>query len=204
MEVRTLETGDVGGVVGLQRSCFPHPFPASLLWTAEDIGRHLEVFPEGQFVALEDGRVVGSASSLIVLEEAWQRHGDWESTTGGRLFTAHDPAGSTLFGADISVHPDFRARGIGRALYEARFDLVRRLGLTRFGTACRLPDWREWSVANKNSDKVLYARAVAKGRTKDRTMTPLLRYGLSFVKVVEGHMDDEESGDAAAVLEWRP
>lgn len=204
VEVRTLQEQDVAGVVGLQRSCFPHPFPESLLWRTEDIGRHIEVFPEGQFVALLDGQVVGSASSLVVPEDIWARHLDWEATTGGRTFANHDPGGSTLYGADISVHPDFRARGIGRALYEARFDLVRSMALDRFGTACRIPDWREWAVANKNGDKLIYCRAVVRGRTKDRTLTPLLRYGLSFVRVVEGHMDDEESGDAAAVLEWTP
>jgi hypothetical protein len=28
--------------------------------------------------------------------------------------------------------------------------------------------------------------------------------GLRYRGIVEGHMDDDESGDAAAILEWTP
>ncbi len=49
-----------------------------------------------------------------------------------------------------------------------------------------------------------YARVVVEGKATDRTLTPLLRYGLGFVEVIENYMDDEESGNAAALLEWRP
>jgi len=102
-----------------------------------------------------------------------------------------------LYGVDISVHPDYRGRGVGRALYAARFDLVRTLGLTRFGTACRIPD-------RCGQPATAYTTAVAMGVLQDRTLTPLLRYGLSLVGVIEGYMEDEESGNAAALLEWRP
>jgi hypothetical protein len=38
----------------------------------------------------------------------------------------------------------------------------------------------------------------------DRTLTPLLSYGLTFLGVIENYMEDVESGDAAALLEWLP
>jgi GNAT superfamily N-acetyltransferase len=191
--------------VALQRACFPEPFPAELLWRREHLESHLSLFAEGQFAALaEDGSLIGTASSLVISEETWQAHRPWAKTTGGFAFTGHDPDGSTLYGADISVHPDHRGRGVARSLYAARFDLVRRRGLVRFGTTCRIPDWRAWSLTNRESDKEAYCRAVVSGEARDRTLTPLLRLGLVWVGIAEGHMEDFESGDAAAVLEWKP
>lgn len=202
--VRQAQIGDIPGIVALQSDCFPPPFPVELLWTPAQLGRHIEVFPEGQFVALVEGRVVGSASSLVIPEDTWQSHGTWEETTGGFFFAGHDPSGSTLYGADISVHPDYRGQGIARALYAARFDLVRRLRLVRFGTTCRIPDYLAWSRDNVGASQEQYCEDVAAGLATDRTLTPLLRMGLSLVGVVHGHMEDEESGDAAAILEWIP
>ena len=193
-------------MVGLQAACFPTPFPQDLLWKREHIERHLAAFPEGQLVCELDGQIVGSASSLVIPEARWQAHLSWEETTGGYFFDGHDPEGTTLFGADISVHPSFRGRGIGWALYRARFELVVELGLWRYGTACRIPGWREWAAGLNEGDssQERYCEAVVKGETSDRTLSALLRYGLSFVGVVHGHMNDAESGDAAAVLEWAP
>jgi GNAT superfamily N-acetyltransferase len=109
--------------------------------------------------------------------------------------------GSTLYGLDITVHPDYRRQGIGRAFYDQRFDVVRRgAKLVRFGTGCRLPDFRSSGLACPAD----YAERVAGGMLTDRTLTPLLRYGLTYVGVIDNYMVDEESGDAAALLEWIP
>lgn len=198
-------TEHVAGVTALQRACFPPPFDENLLWKPQHLLRHLEIFPEGQFVALDpSGRVVGSASSAIVSGESWARRADWEATLGGYGFDAHDPAGDTLYAADLSVHPDWRRKGVARSLYAARFDLVRRLRLTRLGTACRIPDWSDWARSTGIGDKEMYCGAVVRGFVRDRTLTPLLKLGLRFVCVVENYMEDEESGDAAALLEWTP
>lgn len=209
-----MTAGDIRSAIGLQHLCFPPPFPPELLFRAEHLERHLEVFPEGQFVvtAANDSQlgnpkkqsVLGSASSLIVSEASWQAHGDWETTCGGFEFSGYDPNGTTLFGADISVHPGHRRRGVGRMLYDARFDLVRRLGLKRFGTACRIPGFAVWATQNPGFRQDDYCRLVQGGEIVDRTLTPLLKYGLALVGVVENHMHDEESGDAAAILEWVP
>lgn len=200
VQIEVLGPRHVAGVVGLQAACFPPPFPAELLWSEAHLLRHMEIFPAGQFVAVRDGAVIGSASSLIIGEESWRAHKPWEETTGGHFLPAHDPMGTTLYGADVSVHPEFRGQGVARALYEARFELVRSLGLTRYGTACRLPGFQASGLA----DQAEYCRQAEKGERTDPTLTPLLRLGCRLVAIARGYMDDPESGDAAAVLEWVP
>lgn len=49
--VRDMLPKDIEGAVALQRDCFPPPFPEELLWQISHLQRHLEIFPEGQFVA---------------------------------------------------------------------------------------------------------------------------------------------------------
>lgn len=194
---------DISGAVALQKACFPPPFPEELHWTEEHLKRHLGVFAEGQFVARADGTVIGSASALRISNSLWQSHADWETTTGGPFLNSHIPSGETLYAVDISVHPDWRGRGVGRALYEARFELVRRLGLVRLGTACRIPGYLGWgrSTGGKSED---YVKAVANGQAVDSTLTTLLRYGMKPIGVIENYMEDEESANAAALLEWTP
>ncbi|MBX3117663.1 MAG: GNAT family N-acetyltransferase [Fimbriimonadaceae bacterium] len=201
VRIEPLSTETIAGAIALQRECYPLPFPAELLWQPEHLAQHIKVFPMGQFVAMSDETVVGSSSTLIISEENWLSRSDWETTTGGHFMKNHDPNGKTLYGMDISVHPDFRGIGVGKALYQVRFDLVQSLGLTRFGTACRIPGLRRWLDANYG-DALSYCLMVANGELTDRTLTPLLRYGLRFVHVIENYMDDEESCNCTALLEW--
>jgi ribosomal protein S18 acetylase RimI-like enzyme len=201
--VRPMAAADFDAVVGLQRLCFPEPFPEELLWSREHLAGHLELFPEGQMAAVLDGEIVGSASALRVTRARWQDHTDWDDLTGGLSLERHEPEGAILYGADISVHPSVRRMGIGRALYGARFDLVRELGLDAFATVCRLPDCRAW-MKEHSGTPLDYARAVERGEAKDRTLTPFLKMGMKLMGVDEDVMDDPESLDAGARLEWRP
>ena len=104
MIIRPMTPNDILGAVELQRACFPPPFPEELLWRAEHLARHLELFPEGQFVAVDtDNAIWGSASSVLISEENYNAHRNWDTTVGGPFLNAHDPHGTTLYGVDISV-----------------------------------------------------------------------------------------------------
>jgi GNAT superfamily N-acetyltransferase len=144
--------------------------------------------------------VIGSCSNTIITSDLLAKHGTWDETVGGVYLTTFDPSGSVLFGVDISVHPDYRRQGIGRAFYEQRKHLVNELGLARYATTCRMPDYAASGCASPNE----YGKKVASGVLSDRTLTPLLRYGLTMTAVLENHIDDPESGNASAALEWRP
>lgn len=200
--VRRTQASDAAGVAALQRACFPSPFPEDHLFTAGHVMTHVALFRAGQYVAvLDDGSVVASASSMLVTNLAWSRHSPWHEATGGLALTSHDAKGDVLCGIDISVHPEFRGQGIAGELYQARFDLVRELKLTMYGTVCRIPDFAS-EVHGLTPHG--YAQAVVDGWRRDRTLTPLLRIGLTYRGVILNYMDDKESGDAGAVLEWKP
>jgi len=203
VQIVPLSAEHVEGAVALQRLCFPPPFPEELLWKVEHLHRHHELFPDGQFVAVLGSEVLASASMARIAEERWQAHASWDETVGGPFMTHFDPEGSTLYGMDISVAPSARGQGLGRRLYEARFDALARLGCRRFGTACRVPDYASWAASTGGTVQD-YVAAVARAEAIDRTLTPLLRVGLDLIAVLEEYMDDSESGNAAALLERTP
>ena len=93
------------------------------------IAAMLQRFPEGQFVALHhDGEqeiVVGLACTMRTHVPPTKPPRAWWEAIGTNHIYNHRPDGAWLYGVEMAVHPDYRKRGIGTALYEARFELVR-------------------------------------------------------------------------------
>ena len=196
-----MESCSFDGVIELQRLAFPPPFPQELLWQREHLQAHVDKFPLGQFVAIDQGKIVGSCSTTIISQERYDRHLSWEDTVGGFYLDTFNEDGEVMYGLDISVHPDYRNQGMGRGFYEQRFFYLSILGnLKMYATTCRLPDFRASGYRNVRQ----YCEDVKFGQRADRTLTPLLRYGLFLADVLENHMDDPESGNAAALLEYKP
>ncbi len=202
IEIRRMTPDDFDEVVALQRACFPEPFPADSLWQASHLANHVRQFPDGQSVAIDsqNGAVIGSVTNMRQTLGNWESHLDWESATGGLELPNHAPDGEVLYGIDISIHPDYRRQGVGRKLYEKRYELVKELGLIKYGTVCRIPDFASWA-AERGRLPNAYVQEVRTGQTTDRTLTPLLALGLSYQGFIARYMEDEESGHFGVILE---
>lgn len=199
VEIVQMQPKHFEAVIDLQRLAFPPPFDEELLWKKEHLDAHLQKFADGQFVALLDDRVVGSCSNTLVSRARYDQHLSWDETVGGYFLETFESGGQVMYGLDISVHPDYRKMGIGRRFYEHRFALAQKLNVL-YATACRIPFFSQSGVSSPRQ----FCEEVVSGTRTDRTLTPLLRYGLKFTDVLEDYMDDPESGNAAALLEWRP
>src|SRR5215212_6797302 len=126
-----------------QKICFPTLDPSAWM-TAEHFASHLRLFPEGQHVALDGDRVVGQSSTFRISgARAFNQH-QYMDILGQSYFTNHDPNGEWLYGADMSVHPEYRGRKISTLLYDARKDLVRRLGLRGMVAGGMIPGYRNY------------------------------------------------------------
>ena len=172
-------------------------------WNPEQLESHLEMFPEGQFVAVEraTGNVVGMAASLIVRWDDYAFDANWREWTEGGFFTNHDPeSGHTLYGAEVMVDPAYQRRGLGKRLYAARRELVQRLGLKRIRAGARLRGYHR--VADRMTPRD-YVRAVVRGELKDPTLSFQLREGFVVLAVVHSYLHhDPDSLGYAAVIEW--
>ena len=197
-EVRNTQPKDFAGIAELCRAVYPDAPP----WNPTQLGSHINVFPEGQCVAVEEsGRIVGMSSSLIILWDDYDIDAAWKDFTDAGMFTNHDPQrGRTLYGAEVFVDPGQRGKGIGKALYQVRRELVTRLSLLRIRAGARLRDYHKFAA---HLTPPAYVRKVVNGEIADRTLTFQLRQGFRVLSVVSNYLQhDPESQGHAAVIEW--
>jgi len=194
--VRQMTKDDLDGVVALQRKVYREDFAMS----EGELLRHIEAFPEGQLAAVDGaGRVLGSASSLIIDWDDYAESARWSAITGRGTFSTHNPLGKTLYGADMCVDPMARRLGIGSLFYEARKRMVRERGLKRMLTGGRIPGYAQ--VSEEMTPQEYVAEVVA-GKRTDPTLSFQLANGLVVLDVVPEYLEDRESRDFATLLEW--
>jgi ribosomal protein S18 acetylase RimI-like enzyme len=198
--VRNTQPEDIPKIIDLQKESFPYLARYGNIWHAEELESHLRIFPEGQFVAVEpDGKIVGSASTLIVsLDPQYAEH-TWKEITSNGMFTNHNSKGDSLYGADISTHPKHRHEGLGGMLYDARKELVVKLDLKRMIAGGRLFNYSEH--ADKMSP-LEYANKVIKRELKDPVLSFELDNGFRFIKILPNYLDDVRSLNYASFIEW--
>ena len=197
--VRPTTPADFPGIVELCGTVYTGSQP----WSDAQLASHLDVFPEGQVVAVDQSasRVVGMAASLIVLWDEYDIHASWRDFTAAGHFTNHDPArGRTLYGAEVMVDPALQGCGVGSLLYDARRRIAERLGLLRIRAGARLRGYGRHADAMSAED---YVRKVVLGELRDPTLSFQLHRGFHVLDVVSGYLrHDPESRGWAAVIEW--
>ena len=198
IHVRNTLPHDFADIIGLTRRVYTGAVP----WEKEQLASHLQVFPEGQLVAVDENeKVVGMASSLIIRWDDYRFDDSWKDFTAGGMFTNHDAVhGRTLYGAEVMVDPDCRSLGIGSLLYKARRVLVERLGLLRIRAGARL---RGYGRHAQKMSATEYAHAVVRGELRDPTLSFQLKHGFKVLAVIPGYLkNDPESAGFAALIEW--
>lgn len=200
---------DADALEELQRVCFPGLSDAERMKAGHFLA-HQQVFPEGEFVALaahapdgralERERVVGLGSGFLVDFDLTRPDHSYVEIIAGGTYANHDPDGEWYYGADISVHPDYRGHGIGRQLYRARQALVRRLNRRGIVAGGALPGYERWRDRLSVED---YVKRVADGRLSDPTLSFQLANGFAVLGVIRGYMTDEVTDDLASLIVWQ-
>lgn len=149
--------------------------------------KHLELFPEGQFVGLDGERVVAATATIRLHVDFGHTAHTFEEIIQGGWLTSHEPDGDWLYGADLGVHPDYRGRGLAAALYAARQELVWALGLKGQVTAGMMSGFG--AVKHRMTAEEYYDGLVS-GRITDPTLSMQQRVGFEFRGLLKDYLDD--------------
>jgi GNAT superfamily N-acetyltransferase len=198
VQIRPTTEDDIGELLRLHREVYPpEKFPPAARWKEERLRMHLEIFPHGQLVAELEGRVVGSAATHIVHAADALRPHRWVEVCAGGNLDNHDPTGDCLYGVDICVSPHSRRRGVGSALYKARFALLNRFDLDCFVAGARIPGYRHYRDELSPED---YLEQVVAGEIYDPTLSFQLKKGFRAVCVLPSYLPDPETSDNAVLI----
>jgi len=197
-QTRLMQRPDYEAIVEICKLVYPTETP----YTLEELELHRQVFPQGQFVAIDATCDIVAGVHFTLRLRMMDFHIDdpWDVLTAAGSFLDHDPAGPTLYGADIMVHPRHRHHGIAHALTdEARF-VVQQERLWRMVGASRLPGFARYCSTTKIEE---YVDAVVQGKLFDPVLSIHLRDGWIVVRPIHGYLQhDEESAGWAEVIQW--
>jgi GNAT superfamily N-acetyltransferase len=183
----------------LELLAFPHADPGDLL-SEEDIRVYANTFPEGFFVALDGDRVVGQGAGIFLDFDFDHPQHTIAGITGDHQCGNHDPAGDWYYGTDMIVHPDYRRRGIGSALYRLRQDLVRghdKRGIIAGGHMPGFGAHKHQMTADE------YIARVRDRELYDPTLTFQMDNGFELVCGLADYLHDSESDNWSALIVWR-
>lgn len=197
--IRNWTAKDISSIVKLHEAVYGHIYSKAELYNARKYRLQLKKFPDGQFLAEVGGKVVGYATSLIVQLNDEEDLYRYPELSGNGSFSPHTPAGDTLYGADIAVHPDYRGRAIAGELYKGRRKTLEKYNLRRMIAYGRIPGYPE------HMDKLTpeeYVQQVIDEKLKDPALNAHLKAGYKVKKVVFDLMHDNESMDYCTYLEY--
>ena len=196
--VTTIRPEHFAALEQLQRDCYPTLADVELM-KAHHFASQWRVFAEGQIVALDGERVVGQGSGFFTAFDFDRPAHTFREFCDEFYFRNHDPDGPYYYGADMSVHPDYRGRGIGKLIYRARMELCGRANRRGIVAGGLIPGY---AAHRQGLSPQEYVERVVRGELSDPTLTFQLRVGFRVRGLIHDYLLDSASDNWATLIEW--
>ena len=170
-------------------------------YTAAQIRGQINNFPDGQFVAEYEGKIVGYCATLIISQKAAFAQHTWAEITGQGYGTRHDNDGDVLYGMEVCVHPDHRRLRIGQRFYRQRVELCQHHELKGIVFAGRIPGFARRKRRFKTPEA--YLDAVLQKEIPDQVVNFQITHGFQPKRVLRDYdPTDKDSGGHAVLMFW--
>jgi len=178
----------------LQSLIFPTLSPEERM-AARHYQRHLELFPEGQFVIVDGDQPIAMTTTI---RHHFTTHDHTFLEISDNLWmNTHEPDGDWLYGMDVGVHPDYRGRGLAREIYRARQETCRTLGLKGQMTVGMPNGYLRY--ADKMTLDTYYGNLLS-GEIKDPTVSAQQKIGFELVRLLHHYLDDPQCGNGGVLM----
>ncbi len=198
LTITTISPQYFAALEALQRACYP-TLDAQELMRVEHYASQYSIFPEGQIVVLDGKRVIGQGSGFFIDFDFGNPDHRFNEICDGFYFRNHSPQGAYYYGADISVHPSYRGRGMGKLLYRARKDLVRRYNRRGIVAGGVLPGFVHYKHQLSVQE---YVDQVLAGELFDPTLSFQLKEGFVVRGLLPDYIMDSASDNWATLIVW--
>lgn len=177
-----------------------YPTMPDSYWEKSQIQSLIDKFPDGQVVIKINGKLAGSALSIIVDYSKFDEVHTYKDITGNYSFDTHDNNGDILYGIDVFIKSDFRGLRLGRRLYDYRKELCEKLNLRGIVFGGRIPNYHKYE---KSMSPKQYIEKVKIKEIND----PVLNFQISNdfypSKILKNYLEgDEASSEFAVLLKW--
>ncbi|HEX4851218.1 MAG TPA: GNAT family N-acetyltransferase [Puia sp.] len=180
----------------LQKIVFPTLADDELI-KAVHYNRHLEVFPEGQFVITDGDKVIGMTTTMRTNFDFDNHHHTFKETIAGGWLSNHNPKGDWLYGLDMGILPSYRGRGLARVLYRARHEMAKALHLKGQLTVGMMSGY---GAMSRQMTGEQYYQEFIEGKRKDPTLTPQMKIGFEPVALMPEHLNDPVCGNYGVLI----
>lgn len=198
VEIRNLQIGDYNQLSQSFKRVYSDG--SDVFWTREQIEKLLDIFPDGQIVAVVDDKIIGCALSIIVDYDKVKNDHTYEEVTGNETFDTHNPEGNILYGIEIFIHPGYRGLRLGRRMYDYRKELCESLNLKAIMFGGRIPNYHLYADTLRPKE---YIQQIKKKKIFDPVLTFQLSNDFHVRKVMTDYLpNDEESKHYATLLQW--
>lgn len=195
--IRQARAGDAAAIARLSVKVYS----VGDAFTRAEIRGQINNFPEGQFVAEYESKVVGHCATMVLTaEQAFAPH-DWEEISAGGYGRPPAEGGEVLYGFEVCVDPDYRRLRIGQRLYRKRKELCQELELKGIAFAGRMPGFARRKRSYPTPED--YLQAVLARKVRDAVITFQLSEGYEPRGILSNYIPtDKESGGNAVLMYW--
>jgi RimJ/RimL family protein N-acetyltransferase len=197
--IRNATPADIDEVMRVEREAWPPEIQAP----REKFESRLKIFPQGFFVAVLNGKIMGVSTSEMIMHNNSRPPEKWEGITdNGWIAKTHNPKGNAAYIVSLGVSPLAGGKGLGSMLIQAQKELVKKLSLNFLVLGARCPEYHKHEFDSIPVEQYVSLRRDDK-QLRDMELRFYERNGLKVIKPVLRYMDeDPESRHYGVVMAW--